>query len=94
MLILRILLRVLCFPLVVLCTLIKWLAVVVMTCGSYVLSPLMLFIFGCGVYTVCRQQWDQALLLGILEACCIALLTGVAWVAGIADSVIMTLTGF
>ena len=33
----------------------KWL----LTLSSYVVAPLMLYIFGCGIYTVYRQTWDQ-----------------------------------
>ena len=33
----------------------KWL----LTLSSYVVAPLMLYIFGCGIYTACRQTWDQ-----------------------------------
>ena len=35
----------------------KWL----LTLSSYVVAPLMLYIFGCGIYTVYRQTWDQFL---------------------------------
>ena len=94
MLILKPILKVLLFPLVVVCVLIKWLGIVLMTCGAYVLSPLMLFIFACGVYTVFKQQWNQTLILAILELGCIALVTGAAWIAGLAESAALTLTGF
>ena len=33
----------------------KWL----LTLSSYVVAPLMLYIFGCGIYTAYRQTWDQ-----------------------------------
>ena len=36
----------------------KWL----LTLSSYVVAPLMLYIFGCGIYTVYRQTWDQFLI--------------------------------
>ena len=32
----------------------KWL----LTLSSYVVAPLMLYIFGCGIYTAHRQTWD------------------------------------
>lgn len=94
MLILKLILKVLLFPLVVACMLIKWMGILLMTCGAYVLSPLMFFIFACGVYTVFKQQWNQTLILAILELGCIALITGAAWIAGLAESAALTLAGF
>lgn len=41
----------------------KWL----LTLSSYVVAPLMLYIFGCGIYTVYRQTWDQFLILLVAE---------------------------
>jgi hypothetical protein len=32
----------------------KWL----LPLSSYVVAPLMFYIFGCGIYTACRQTWD------------------------------------
>jgi len=93
MLILKLIIRVVCFPLVVLCTLIKWLAIVFLTCGAHVLSPLMFFILACGIYTVCKQQWSQTMVLGILEAGCLVLLIGAGWIAGLAESIIIAITG-
>ena len=54
----------------------------------------MLFIFACGIYTVFKQQWNQTLILAVLELGCIALITGAAWIAGLAESAALTLTGF
>ena len=47
----------------------KWL----LTLSSYVVAPLMLYIFGCGIYTVYRQTWDQFLILLVAEFLCFAL---------------------
>lgn len=47
----------------------KWL----LTLSSYVVAPLMLYIFGCGIYTACRQTWDQFLILLVSEFICFIL---------------------
>ena len=41
----------------------KWL----LTLSSYIVAPLMLYIFGCGIYTVYRQTWDQFLILLVAD---------------------------
>ena len=49
----------------------KWL----LTLSSYIVAPLMLYIFGCGIYTVYRQTWNQFLILLVAEFGCFLLLT-------------------
>ena len=44
----------------------KWL----LTLSSYVVAPLMLYIFGCGIYTAYRQTWDQFFILLVAEFIC------------------------
>ena len=44
----------------------KWL----LTLSSYVVAPLMLYIFGCGIYTVYRQTWNQFFILLVAEFIC------------------------
>ena len=50
----------------------KWL----LTLSSYIVAPLMLYIFGCGIYTVYRQTWDQFLILLVAEFLCFVLFVG------------------
>ena len=58
----------------------KWL----LTLSSYVVAPLMLYIFGCGIYTVYRQTWDQFLILLVAEFLCFVLfVSATAMVAGV-----------
>ena len=47
-----------------------------LTLSSYVVAPLMLYIFGCGIYTVYRQTWDQFLILLVAEFLCFVLFVG------------------
>ena len=50
----------------------KWL----LTLSSYVVAPLMLYIFGCGIYTAYRQTWDQFFILLVAEFICFVLFFG------------------
>ena len=50
----------------------KWL----LTLSSYIVAPLMLYIFGCGIYTVYRQTWNQFLILLVAEFFCFVLFVG------------------
>ena len=50
----------------------RWL----LTLSSYVVAPLMLYIFGCGIYTAHRQTWDQFFILLVAEFICFILFFG------------------
>ena len=50
----------------------KWL----LTLSSYIVAPLMLYIFGCGIYTGYRQNWNQLLILLVAEFLCFVLFVG------------------
>ena len=62
--------------------------------SGYILSPLILFIFGCGVYMVIAQQWNQVLLLGIIELLFISALFGSVLIETIFDWFYAILKGF
>ena len=47
----------------------RWL----LTLSSYVVAPLMLYIFGCGIYTAYRQTWNQFFILLVAEFICFIL---------------------
>lgn len=84
-------LRILCLPLVAICCVIKWIAILTIKCSSYILSPILWFIGACCVYTVIKQQWDQTLLLLIIGSAGGFLFIGVAAVAAIAQGIATTL---
>ena len=50
----------------------KWL----LTLSSYIVAPLMLYIFGCGIYTAYCQHWTQFFILLVAEFVCFALFFG------------------
>lgn len=85
--ILRLFVRLLCLPIIILCYFLKWLAIAVIACGSYILSPVLWFIGVCCVYTIIKQQWDQTLLLLIIGSAGAVLFGGVIAVATIAKGV-------
>ena len=49
----------------------RWL----LTLSSYVVAPLMLYIFGCGLYTLYCREWMQFLILLVAEFGCFLLIT-------------------
>lgn len=80
-------LRILCLPLVAICCVIKWIAILTIKCSSNILSPILWFIGACCVHTVIKQQWDQTLLLLIIGSAGMFLFAGAITVAAIAQGV-------
>ena len=86
--------KLLFLPLMIVCASLSLLAKLCSNLSGYILSPLILFIFGCGVYTVIAQQWNQVLLLGIIELLFISALFGSVLIETIFDWFYAILKGF
>lgn len=86
--------KLLSLPLMIVCASLSLLAKLCSNLSGYVLSPLILFVFGCGVYTVIAQQWNQVLLLGIIELLFISALFGSVLIETVFDWFYAVLKGF
>lgn len=80
-------LRVLCLPLVAVCCIIKCIAMLTIKCGCYILSPALLFLGVCCVFTIIRQQWEQTLLLLIIGSAGVLALVGVCVIAALSREI-------
>lgn len=79
--------RVVLLPLIAVLWVVDVLANLLLTLGSYVLGPLMFFIFCCGIYTVVKQLWNQTLLLALMEGVCVLVFFGAGWTIIILEDV-------
>ena len=61
--------KLLSLPLMAVFSIMAFLVKILSNLSGYVLSPLILFVLGCGVYSVVCQQWNHVFLLGIIELC-------------------------
>ena len=86
--------KLLSLPLMIVCAGLSLLAKLCSNLSGYILSPLILFVFGCGVYTVIAQQWNQVLLLGIIELFCVSALFGSVLMETVFDWFYLLLKGF
>ena len=86
--------KLLFLPLMIACASLSLLAKLCSNLSGYILSPLILFVFGCGVYTVIAQQWNQVLLLGIIELLFISALFGSVLIETTFDWFYAILKGF
>ena len=86
--------KLLSLPLMIVCASPSLLAKLFSNLSGYILSPLILFVFGCGVYTVIAQQWNQVLLLGMIELLFISALFGSVLMETMFDWFYSILKGF
>ena len=86
--------KLLFLPLMIACASLSLLAKLCSNLSGYILSPLILFVFGCGVYNVIAQQWNQVLLLGIMELLFISALFGSVLMETVFDWFYFLLKGF
>ena len=56
-----------------------------LTLSSYIVAPLMLYIFGCGLYTLYCREWLQFLILLVAEFGCFVLIFMGALIADAAE---------
>lgn len=77
--------KLLSLPFMAVFSIMAFLVKILSNLSGYVLSPWILFVLGCGVYSVVCQQWNHVFLLGIIELCCIAALFGAVLVETFLD---------
>lgn len=87
----RFVLRILCLPLVALCCIIKCIAMLTIKGGCYILSPALMFLGVCCIFTIIRQQWEQTLLLLILCSVGVLFLVVATLIAALAQSVVSSI---
>ena len=75
----RCLLKILAMPLILVlkmfCMVVNALAKV----SAYVLSPLVLFVLGCGIYCIFKAKWSDVAILVSVEAIIFAAMFGMGW---------------
>ncbi len=76
MILIKIILKILAVPVMILCKLTTFLIDTAAKVSCLVLGPITLFILGCAIYTIVKHNWSQTFLLALIEASCFAALFG------------------
>lgn len=66
---------------------------VMLNLGSYIMGPLMFFVFCCGIYTVVMQQWTQFFILALIELACVTVFFGAGWIVFLLEDLSAALSG-
>ena len=76
MMMIKIILKILAVPVMILCKLIRFLIDMAAKISCLVLGPITLFVLGCAIYTIVKHNWSQTIILILIEATCFTALIG------------------
>ena len=76
MMLIKIILKILAVPVMILCKLIRFLIDMAAKVSCLVLGPITLFVLGCAIYTIVKHNWSQTIILILIEATCFTALIG------------------
>ncbi len=76
MMLIKIILKILAVPVMILCKLIRFLIDMAAKVSCLVLGPITFFVLGCAIYTIVKHNWNQTIILTLIEATCFAALFG------------------
>ncbi len=82
----RIILKVLLFPVVFILRFVWFIASILVQLSMWVMSPVILFVLGCGIYCVVKARWSDVFLLTLIEMGLFAAAFGAGMIVDLAES--------
>ena len=82
----KIILKILLFPIVFVLRFVWFIASLLVQISMWVLSPIILFALGCGIYCVVKARWSDVFLLTLIEMGLFALTFGAGMIVDLAES--------
>ena len=67
MMLIKIILKILAVPVMILCKLIRFLIDMAAKISCLVLGSITLFVLGCAIYTIVKHNWSQTIILGVVS---------------------------
>ncbi len=90
----RILLKTGAVALIIIVAILSGITFVLSKAAGWILGPVILFVIGCIVFCVFKQEWSQCLPLAIILAGSVGMLIGAGALLGVLDIVRHNLAGF
>ena len=82
----KIILKILLFPIVFILRFVWFIASLLVQLSMWVISPVILFVLGCGIYCVVKARWSDVFLLTLIEMGLFALSFGAGMIVDLAES--------
>lgn len=94
MMLIRILLKILSVPLLIIFKVMELLTKTATNISCYVLGPFMLFLIGCSIYTIIMNLWTQLAILVVMLISCVIVLFCASWIIVTLENTNMKLSTF
>ncbi len=91
---LKLMVKIVVFPIMFLLMFVHWIAGMLVNISGYILSPVILFVLGCGIYSVVKASWLNVALLTGIELMLFALVFGANWIVMMVEDICDGLMGF
>ncbi len=91
---LKLIVKIVVFPIMFLLMFIHWIAGMLVNISGYILSPVALFVLGCGIYSVVKASWLNVALLTGIELAIFALMFGSNLIVVMMEDICDGLMGF
>lgn len=82
----KIFLKILLFPLVFILRFVWFIASILLQLSMWVISSVIFFVLGCGIYCVVKARWSDVFLLTLIEMGLFALTFGAGMIVDLAES--------
>ena len=82
----KMILKILLFPVVFILRFVWFIASLLVQLSMWVISPVILFVLGCGIYCVVKARWSDVFLLTLIEIGLFALTFGAGMIVDLAES--------
>ena len=82
----KIILKILLFPLVFVLRFVWFIASLLVQISMWVVSPVILFVLGCGIYCVVKARWSDVFLLTLIEMGLFALTFGAGMIVELVEN--------
>ncbi len=82
----KMILKILLFPVVFILRFVWFMASLLLQLSMWVISPVIFFVLGCGIYCVVKARWSDVFLLTLIEMGLFALTFGAGMIVDLAES--------
>ncbi|MDO4523530.1 MAG: hypothetical protein Q4B57_10375 [Eubacteriales bacterium] len=90
----RVVLKIMALPVIGILRFVNWMITVLTHVSAYVLSPLILFVLGCGIYCIFQAKWMDVAILSAIEVMILAVMFGAAWIGFLVEDLCENLNDY
>ncbi len=90
----KVVLKIMALPMIGILRFVNLVITILTHVSAYVLSPLILFVLGCGIYCIFQAKWMDVAILSVIEVLILAAMFGAAWIGFLVEDACESLSSF